>query len=87
MRKRVFRYGSTDDDWKFTGGIFLIFKTPEAATKFMNLYRNPKDRSNRLTFNGDTLSIKWQREFYEDKGKFRKELSQARRHRQESMDE
>ncbi len=71
IRKRVYRFGSADSSWKFTGGVFVTFETPEIAKKFMTDHQKQP-----VLFNGDKLHLKWQRVFYEEKGKFKSELGQ-----------
>lgn len=73
MRKRVYRFGSSNSEWCFTGGVFVTFDSQDRAQGFMDDYRD-----NGLTYNGDSLRVKWQADFYEEKGKFRKALAQLR---------
>ena len=42
MRKRVFRHHD-DDDWRFTGSVFVGFRDRESAKRFM-------DNKERITF-------------------------------------
>lgn len=74
VRKRVFRLGSSDTQWRFTGGVFVTFDTVKNAMKFLT---QPGD----VAFNGDKLTIKTQERFYEERGKFRRELAQLRESR------
>lgn len=70
MKKRVYRFASSDNGWRFTGGVFVTFTSKERAEKFMEHYRD------NLLFNGDRLRLKWQAEFYREKGLFKTELQQ-----------
>ena len=48
LRKRVYRFATSDDDWQFTGGIFVNFDTRENAEEFLKLFSETK-----LSYNGD----------------------------------
>lgn len=67
LRKRVFRFGSSDNEWQFTGGVFVTFDTPDNAQKFIS--------RDSLSFNGDALQVSWQREFFKSKGLFKAKLT------------
>jgi len=73
MRKRVYRFASSDNEWCFSGGVFVTFDSKESAKMFMDEY----DKDN-LNYNGDTLRIKWQTDFYQEKGLFKRELGSLR---------
>ena len=70
LKKRVYRFASSDNNWRFTGGVFVTFTSKERAEKFMLNYRD------NLLFHGDSLRLKWQAEFYREKGLFKAELLQ-----------
>ena len=70
LRKRVYRFAASDDDWKFTGGIFVNFDTRENAEEFLKLFSDIK-----LSYNGDSLQVKWQANFYKEKGLFKEEFA------------
>jgi len=76
VRKRCYRSNASEDDqegeWIFTGSIFLTFESVDHAKKFVA-------GANNLNYKGDKLKVKWQDEFYEEKGKFKKELSEFRK--------
>jgi hypothetical protein len=66
----VYRFGSSDSKWRFTGGVFVTFDSEERAQAFMGSY-NDKG----LALNGDSLNVKWQSQFFEEKGKFKRALA------------
>ena len=70
IRKRVYRFASSDNGWRFTGGVFVTFKTLEQAEFFLREYKGS------ILYGGDTLRLKWQAEFYHEKGLFKTELQQ-----------
>jgi len=70
LRKRVYRFATSDDDWKFTGGIFVNFDTRENAEEFLKLFSETK-----LSYNGDGLQVKWQANYYKEKGLFKEQLA------------
>ena len=71
LRKRVYRFDASDGAWQFTGGVFLIFDTRQNARNFMDFVSNQ-----RLIYNdSDVLQVKWEVEFYQEKGLFKEELA------------
>jgi len=70
LRKRVFRFATSDDAWQFSGGVFVNFDTRANAEEFLNLFSETK-----LSYNGDGLQVKWQVDFYKEKGLFKEELA------------
>jgi len=70
LRKRVYRFATSDDDWQFTGGIFVNFDTRENAEEFLKLFSETK-----LSYNGDGLQVKWQANYYKEKGLFKEQLA------------
>jgi len=68
VRKRVFRFGSSDNQWQFTGGVFVTFDTRKNAQDFLSRHGHCLD------FNGDTFQAKWQKDFYREKGLFKKKI-------------
>ena len=70
LRKRVYHFAINDDDWQFTGGVFVDFDTRENAEEFLKLFSKIK-----LSYNGDSLQVKWQANFYKEKGLFKEELA------------
>ena len=48
LRKRVYRFATSDDDWQFTGGVFVNFDCRENAEEFLKLFSETK-----LSYNGD----------------------------------
>ena len=44
----MYRFATSDDDWQFTGGIFVNFDTRENAEEFLKLFSETK-----LSYNGD----------------------------------
>ena len=68
MKKRVYRFASSDNDWRFTGGVFVTFAKLPLAEKFYAQYKD------NLLYNGDRLRVKWQAEFFQEKGLFKAEL-------------
>ena len=73
LRKRVFRFSSSDNEWQFTGGVFVTFDTRENAEKFLNVDGHD------LTYHGDTLHVKWKIDFYREKGLFKRQLDSLTR--------
>jgi len=70
LRKRVYRFATSDDDWQFTGGVFVNFDCRENAEEFLKLFSETK-----LSYNGDGLQVKWQVDYYKEKGLFKEELA------------
>lgn len=70
LKKRVYRFGSSDNEWRFTGGVFLTFSSKKEAEIFLE-----KNLDN-LLYNGDRLRVKWQAQFFREKGLFKTELKQ-----------
>lgn len=71
IRKRVFRFGyESDAEWHFTGAVFVTFDMKENAERFMTNAEVQK-----LLYNEDHLSVKWGTKFYDEKGRFRRELA------------
>ena len=68
MKKRVYRFASSDNDWRFTGGVFVTFDSQTRAETFFEHYKD------NLLYNGDRLRVKWQSHFYQEKGLFKEEL-------------
>jgi len=68
MKKRVYRFASSDNDWRFTGGVFVTFSSQTRAETFFEQYKD------NLLYNGDRLRVKWQSHFYQEKGLFKEEL-------------
>lgn len=58
MRKRVFRFACSDGEWQFTGGVFVTFDTKDNAEEFIAIFGDT------LTYNGDTLRVKWLADFF-----------------------
>jgi len=78
IKKRVFRDHSSKDDnegvWRFRGSVFVTFESLAEARVFYESF-NEKDYGKLpLTYKGDKLVIKWQKDFYNEKGKFRRDL-------------
>jgi len=71
LRKRVYRFDASDGAWQFTGAVFVSFDTPENAKKFLNMF----SEQNLIYNDSDVLRVKWQGEFYEEKGLFKQELA------------
>jgi len=73
VRKRCYRSNASEDDkegeWMFTGSIFVTFESIDHAKKFV-------EEGKELKYKGDRLKVKWQEEFYEERGKFKKELKE-----------
>jgi len=70
LRKRVFRFATSDDVWQFSGGVFVNFDSRKNAEEFLNLFSETK-----LSYNGDGLQVKWQVDFYKEKGLYKEELA------------
>lgn len=68
MKKRVYRFASSDNDWRFTGGVFVTFDSQTRAETFFEHYKD------NLLYNGDRLRVKWQTQFYQEKGLFKEEI-------------
>ena len=71
LRKRVYRFDASDGAWQFTGAVFVSFDTPENAKKFLNMF----SEQNLIYNDSDVLRVKWQGEFYQEKGLFKQELA------------
>jgi len=73
VRKRVYRNNASKEDdeglWCFTGSVFVTFSTEKAARNFFNLHLKTP-----VTYKGDKLIVKWQVDFYEQKGKFKRDV-------------
>ena len=68
IKKRVFRDHSSKDDnegvWRFRGSVFVTFESLAEARVFYESF-NEKDYGKLpLTYKGDKLVIKWQKDFY-----------------------
>jgi hypothetical protein len=70
LRKRVYRFSTSDDDWQFSGGVFVQFDNHDDAKEFLNLFTETK-----LSYNGDGLQVKWQVDFFKQKGLFKEQLA------------
>lgn len=79
VRKRCYRSNASEDDhegeWLFTGSIFVTFESVDQAKSFVEEAKNSQEN---LKYKGDKLRVKWQEEFYEERGKFRRELKEFR---------
>jgi len=79
VRKRVYRSNSSEDDkegeWRFTGSVFVTFETEKHAKIFLE---NAKNGESGLKYGNDRLNAKWQSEFYEERGKFKREISKLK---------
>jgi len=77
VKKRVFRDHSSSDDnegvWRFSGSVFVTFDSVASAKAFY-LTHSGADGRLPLTYKGDKLVIKWQKDYYQEKGKFRRDL-------------
>jgi len=78
IRKRLYRHSSSDQPgegdtgWQFTGAVFVGFDSVDSADAFVSQYKEPK----KLLYKGDTLKVMKQREFWEEKGRFMRELAE-----------
>ena len=70
LRKRVFRLETSDAKWQFSGGVFVTFDTRPNAEEFLHLFSDKK-----LSYNGDSLRVNWQEDFYQEKGLFKQALA------------
>jgi len=77
VKKRVFRDHSSGDDnegvWRFSGDVFVTFDSVAAARAFYLTHCGADGRLP-LTYRGDKLILKWQKDFYQEKGKFRRDM-------------
>jgi len=77
VKKRVCRDNSSKDRnegiWRFSGSVFVTFETVETALAFFQSHSTAYGKLP-LTYKGDKLTIKWQKDFYQAKGKFRSQM-------------
>ena len=68
VKKRVFRDHSSGDDnegvWRFSGNVFVTFDSVAAARAFYLTHCGADGRLP-LTYRGDKLILKWQKDFYQ----------------------
>ena len=75
VQRRVFRDRHEEyqdngrNGWKFSSSVFVVFEDQETAQDFLNIQD--------LNYLGDSLTCKWQKDFYLEKGKFKKEIERA----------
>lgn len=83
VRKRVYRNNASKEDdeglWCFTGSVFVCFGTEKGAQNFYNRHLKTP-----VTYKGDKLIVKWQVDFYEQKGKFKRHVQRWREEQQKN---
>lgn len=84
VRKRVYRSNVSEDDkegeWIFLGSVFVTFNSQNQATCFL---KEAQDLQKGIKYKGDSLKVKWQEEFYEERGKFKREIKKLRENLEE----